>query len=78
MLLKGEYSTPCKVLSGVPQGTVMAPLLLLIYINEIPNSITNMLRLYVDDTLLYSIINSAADRINLQTDLLTLQKWCET
>ena len=37
-----------------------------------------MLRLYADDTLLYSIINSAADCIKLQTDLSTLQKWCET
>ena len=65
MLLKGEHSAPCKVLSGVSQRTVMAPLLFLIYINEIPNSITNMLRLNADDTLLYSIINSAAHCINL-------------
>ena len=75
LLPKGEHSTPCKVLSGVPQATVIAPLLLLIYINDIPNSITNMIRI---DTLLYSIINSAAECINLQTDLSTLQKWCET
>ena len=78
VLLEGEHSTLCEVLSGVPQGTVMAPLLFLIYINDIPNSITNMLRLYADDALLYSIINSTADCINLQTDLSTLQKWCET
>ena len=56
----------------------MAPLLFPIYINNIPNSITNMLRLYADDALLYSIINSTADFIDLQTNLLTLQKWSET
>ena len=39
----------------------MASLLFLIYINGIPNSITNMLRLYADDDLLYSIINSNVD-----------------
>ena len=37
-----------------------------------------MLRLYADDALLYSIINSTADCTNLQTDLSTLQKWSET
>ena len=78
MLLKGGHSTPCKVLSGVPQGTVMTLLLFPIYIDDIPNSITNMLRFYSDETLLYSIINSAAECINLQTDLSTLQKCCET
>ena len=63
MLLEGGHTTPCKILSGVPKGTIMVPVLFLIYINGIPNSITNMLRLYADDTLLYSIINSAADCI---------------
>ncbi len=77
ILLEGEHSTSCKVLSGVLQGSVLAPLLFLIYINNIPSSITNMLRLYADDALLYSAINSTADCISLQADLLTLQKWTE-
>jgi len=62
----------------VPQGTVLAPLSFIIYINEIPDSITNMLKLYADNALLYSTINLTVDCINLETDLLTLQKWTET
>ena len=64
-------------ISGVPQGTVLAPLLFLLYINDLPNHIQSTLRLYADNVLIYSTIHSIQDSYRLQQDLLTLQKWAE-
>ena len=75
VLLEGQHSVSCPVLSGVPQGTVLGPLLFLLYINDIPDSILSTLRLYADDILLYSTIHSISDCKRLQQDLATLEKW---
>ena len=66
------------VTSGVPQDTVLSPLLLLCFINELPDKITSKICLYADDVLLYSTINSVEDCYNLQEDLNTLNKWSQT
>ena len=49
-----SHATP--VLSGVPQRTVLAPLLFLMYINNLPTCVCNKVRLYTDDVLLYSYV----------------------
>ena len=61
--------------SGVPQGTVLAPLLFLIYINDLPSCVHNKIRLHADDVLLYSYIQSQTDCTNLQQDLNSLLNW---
>ena len=68
-----SHATP--VLSGVPQGTVLAPLLFLMYINDLPSCVHNNVRLYADDVLLYSHIHSKDDCISLQQDLNALEQW---
>ena len=50
------------VLSGVPQGTVLAPLLFLLYVNDLPDCVCNKMKLYADDVLLYSDIYAFCSR----------------
>ena len=59
----GCTSTPCNVLSGVPQGSVLGPLLFLIYIyiNDIVQELSSICHLYADDYILYRRINSFTD-----------------
>lgn len=64
------------VTSGVPQGSVLGPLLFLIFINDIPNEISSTIRLFADDCVLYRRISSIADQIILQNDLSNIQQWC--
>ena len=75
--LDGHLSNPSCVQSGVPQGTVLGPLLFLIYINDLPeftSSGTNV-SLFADDSALYRKIITPEDHLILQQDLDSLQKW---
>ena len=54
VVICGEHSTWTQVISGVPQGTVLGPLLFLTYINELPNNIHSSIRLFADDCVLYT------------------------
>ena len=78
VILEGKISSSHPVLSGVPQGTVLAPLLFLLYINDIIEPIKSTIRLYADDILMYRVIDSVDDHYNLQRDLTSLEKWSDT
>ena len=75
VVVGGEHSQWVKVQSGVPQGTVLGPLLFLIYINDLPDDISATVRLFADDCVLYSNIKSHQDATRLQDDLDKLSTW---
>ena len=74
----GALSDEAPVLSGVPQGTVVSPMLFLIFINDIASNITSSIRLFADDCLLFREIKCQADHETLQRDLNHLVTWSQT
>ena len=75
VVCSGHTSLPIDVTSGVPQGTVLGPLLFLIYINDLPDLITSSCSLFADDCLLYREIDTPSDCETLQSDLYKLETW---
>ena len=78
VVLDGTKSSKDDVLSGVPQGTVLGPLLFLAYINDMPECTSSDIRLFADDSLMYRVIRNDNDRAKLQQDLDALEKWEKT
>ncbi len=75
VLCGGSVSKPADVDSGVPQGSVLGPLLFLAYINDLPDCVASTPRMFADDCLLYRQIDSISDSRALQDDLIALEKW---
>ena len=65
------------ITSGVPQGSVLGPTLFVIYINDLPDVVESVCKIFADDTKLYREIYTPADQLILQEDLLSLCKWSE-
>ena len=78
VVLEGSCSQASPVTSGVPQGTVLGPLLFLAYINDLPLAVSSHIRLFADDCIVYRTINNASDATSLQQDLNRLQEWEKT
>ena len=72
---KSDWKT---VSSGVPQGSVLGPLLFLIYINDLPEKMQHHFKMYADDCKIIGVIESNHDIIKLQTDIDEAVKWSHT
>ena len=75
VVVDGQASDPTPVLSGVPQGSVLGPILFFILINDLPDNIRSSVRLFADDCVLYRNIYSIQDCFILQEDLTSLEQW---
>ena len=76
VLVDGKLSRKEKVISGVPQGTVLGPLLFLIYINDLEESVKySILRIFADDSKIVKEVKAQNDHLKLQEDLDSTINW---
>ena len=74
--LNGQNSDWRKINSGVPQGSVLGPLLFLIYINDLPDGIMSICKIFADDTSLFSkIIDTWNSQNTLNSDFENIKNW---
>ena len=75
--VNGVSSKPASVISGIPQGSVLGPLLFVIFINDLLDNIESSGLLFADDAKLYRKIGSKSDAEKMQRDIMMLEKWSE-
>nr|VZI51833.1 unnamed protein product [Spirometra erinaceieuropaei] len=73
--LGGQHSAEVTVTSGVPQGSVLGPILFLIYIDDCIHGLDCRIAMFADDIKLWSVIRNEDDEANLQANLDRLEKW---
>ena len=85
VVIRGSASEPCNVTSGVPQGSVLGPVLFLIFINDLPLEVLSPLSLFADDSKIFTrIVTNKKSKLRgfdgqnaLQRDLIRVQEWAQ-
>ena len=76
VILNGSFSEYSPIGSGVPQGSVLGPLLFLVYINDLENNIKSNVKFFADDTMLYSVVKDPTQTaVDLNHDLDIIRQW---
>ena len=76
VLLNGQCSNWQRILAGDPQGSVLGPLFFLIYINDLTDGLKSDVKLFADDTSLFSVVKNKEERASdLTNNLDLISKW---
>ena len=76
--VEGCLSDWREVVSGVPQGSVLGPVLFVIFINDLPEAVHKIVKMFADDTKVYCPISDWSDKEELQEDLNSMCDWSDT
>ena len=77
VVCNGHSSAWARVISGVPQGSILGPLLFLVYVNDVSVNLVSPTRLFADDCVIYRQVVSTDDCVTLQEDLARLYAWSQ-
>ena len=69
VIINNKFSAPSTVISDVPQGSVLGPLLFQLFINDLPKDLESLVKLYADDVLIMRSIITPDDHQTLPNDL---------
>ena len=75
--VEGKLSNWAYAKRGVPQGSVLGPILFVIFINDMPNLVRNSCKLFADDAKIYTSIKTNADTSSLKGDINSLSQWSQ-
>ena len=76
VVLNGQHPSWDNVTAGVPQGSILGPLLFLIYVNDLPNNLSSNCKLFANDASLFSVVNNIhTSPATLSQDLKRITNW---